>query len=185
MFYALLNADGTLDRYPYTITDLIRANPGTSWPEVVSEQVALNYGLVPVTPVEPDPENPLCNRRRTAELQSDGTWLEAWVDTPATAAEIAERTAQQAAVVRDERNHRLSECDWTQLPDAPADATAWATYRQALRDITSQPGFPWDVEWPLLPGTELTRARNADGTFMADDPATPDTNEAWVGGVAP
>lgn len=34
-------------------------------------------------------------------------------------------------------------------------------------------------------GIEILRARNADGTFMADDPATLDTNEAWVGGVAP
>ena len=41
-------------------------------------------------------------------------------------------------MVRTERNHRLMMCDWTQLPDAPVDAAAWAIYRQALRDITDQ-----------------------------------------------
>ena len=43
--------------------------------------------------------------------------------------------------------------DWTQLPDVPlATKEAWATYRQALRDITKQPGFPLDVTWPVAPG---------------------------------
>lgn len=55
---------------------------------------------------------------------------------------------QQAKAVRDDRNRRLAECDWTQLPDAPGNQQAWANYRQALRDITSQAGFPWDVSWP-------------------------------------
>ncbi|NBW22705.1 MAG: hypothetical protein EBR82_83650, partial [Caulobacteraceae bacterium] len=52
--------------------------------------------------------------------------------------------------VRYDRNSRLSDCDWTQLPDAPVDAQTWATYRQELRDITAQSGFPWDVQWHLL-----------------------------------
>lgn len=53
--------------------------------------------------------------------------------------------------VRFERNKLLSSSDWTQLPDAPVDKTAWATYRQALRDITSQEGFPENVVWPVKP----------------------------------
>lgn len=154
MFYALLNEDGTLCRYPYTLTDLIRANPNTSWPEIISEQMALNYGLVPVTPVEPGPQDPLCDRVRTAQLQSDGTWLEVWIDTPAPAAEIAERTSQQANVIRDQRNRLLSECDWTQLPDAPVNTASWTPYRQALRDVTKQPQFPWTVNWPSPPSTK-------------------------------
>lgn len=53
--------------------------------------------------------------------------------------------------VRKDRNKLLSDSDWTQVADAPVDKTAWATYRQALRDITSQSGFPWTVEWPEQP----------------------------------
>jgi len=56
-------------------------------------------------------------------------------------------------VVRSERNQRLAACDWTQLSDAPVDATAWAAYRQELRDVTGQEGFPWAVVWPATPET--------------------------------
>lgn len=51
-----------------------------------------------------------------------------------------------------QRQQLLSASDWTQLPDVPlATKEAWATYRQALRDITEQPGFPTQVAWPTPP----------------------------------
>lgn len=61
-----------------------------------------------------------------------------------------------AAGVRAERNRLLAESDWTQLPDArtamgEVKAAAWDTYRQALRDIPEQSGFPRDVVWPVKP----------------------------------
>lgn len=55
------------------------------------------------------------------------------------------------ATIRYERNYRLTECDWTQIADAPVDKEAWATYRQALRDIPAQEGFPWEVTFPEMP----------------------------------
>ena len=58
---------------------------------------------------------------------------------------------EAAAAVRAERNAKLAETDWTQLVDSPVDHAAWAAYRQALRDITAQAGFPWTVEWPTQP----------------------------------
>jgi hypothetical protein len=61
----------------------------------------------------------------------------------------AARSAQQA---RERRNALLAACDWTQLPDVDLKTkTAWATYRQALRDVTEQPGFPTTVQWPTPP----------------------------------
>ena len=54
--------------------------------------------------------------------------------------------------VRAKRDQLLQESDWTQLPDAPhLDVKAWATYRQALRDVASQPGFPYTITWPTKP----------------------------------
>ena len=53
-----------------------------------------------------------------------------------------------------ERNNLLYESDWTQLPDAPVDQVAWATYRQHLRDITSQSGFPTIIDWGKSPSEE-------------------------------
>ena len=62
-----------------------------------------------------------------------------------------QKDTEQAASVRQSRNDKLKECDWTQLSDSTADKPLWATYRQALRDISGQAGFPWDIEWPIAP----------------------------------
>lgn len=67
----------------------------------------------------------------------------------------AQKDAEQAKAVRTDRNKRLADCDWTQLADSTADKAAWAVYRQALRDISAQPGFPFNVVWPLDPNTPV------------------------------
>lgn len=54
------------------------------------------------------------------------------------------------ASIRLERNSLLAACDWTQLPDAPVNKSAWAEYRQALRDITNQSN-PFEIVWPEEP----------------------------------
>ena len=54
--------------------------------------------------------------------------------------------------VRAKRQSLLTASDWTQLPDVPLETkAAWAVTRQALRDITDQTGFPFDVVWPESP----------------------------------
>lgn len=55
------------------------------------------------------------------------------------------------AETRTERNRLLSESDWTQISDATVDKAAWATYRQALRDLPQQAGFPTTINWPVKP----------------------------------
>jgi hypothetical protein len=72
----------------------------------------------------------------------------AWVLVQGLPGPSEEQLAQE---VRQQRNELLAESDWTQLPDSPADHEAWAAYRQALRDVTSQEGFPWDITWPEAP----------------------------------
>ena len=60
--------------------------------------------------------------------------------------------AEVAAAARGKRDMLLAECDWTQMPDVTiSNKQAWADYRQQLRDITSQPGFPRDIVWPEKP----------------------------------
>lgn len=71
-----------------------------------------------------------------------------------TADEKAEMDRQAASAIRAERNTKLTECDWTQLNDTPLDnpsKVAWTNYRQALRDIPTQSGFPHNVIWPVKP----------------------------------
>lgn len=55
---------------------------------------------------------------------------------------------------KNKRNVLLQESDWTQLPNGPLTAEVqqeWAVYRQALRNITTQSGYPFDVIWPTPP----------------------------------
>ena len=76
------------------------------------------------------------------------------VTTTAAEAEATYKTtkdAEQSANVRTSRNDLLTKCDWTQLADSTADKPTWATYRQSLRDVTVQEGFPWNVTWPEAP----------------------------------
>lgn len=65
--------------------------------------------------------------------------------------EIASATSSKASQMRSNRNRLLAECDWTQISDATVDKAIWATYRQELRDISSQEGFPWTISWPTQP----------------------------------
>jgi len=58
---------------------------------------------------------------------------------------------QEADEVRTQRDALLSQSDWTQVPDAPVDQAAWAEYRQALRDVPQQAGFPTEITWPQIP----------------------------------
>jgi hypothetical protein len=98
------------------------------------------------------------------ELAQDGKWYTKYVLGPiftdneeATAQEQeaaykARKDAEQAANVRQDRNRRLADCDWTQLDDSPGtQKLEWATYRQALRDLPTQDGFPWTIDWPTPP----------------------------------
>ena len=58
---------------------------------------------------------------------------------------------ETAAEVRKQRNAELASTDWTQLTDAPINSSVWASYRQQLRDISAQAGFPWEINWPVAP----------------------------------
>jgi hypothetical protein len=79
-----------------------------------------------------------------APVQQDGQWRMNWVVAQIPAGEMA-------AKVRAQRDEKLAATDWTQLADSPVNKPTWATYRQALRDVPSQPGFPWNVQWPTQP----------------------------------
>ena len=57
----------------------------------------------------------------------------------------------ESEVVRRVRNSKLKQSDWTQIPDSPVDSSSWATYRQSLRDVPQQQGFPYNVTWPTPP----------------------------------
>jgi hypothetical protein len=85
-------------------------------------------------------------------LLIDGVWTQNYIVSDLDADASAAKVGAQWDVIRVERNKLLVESDWTQLPDAPVDAAAWATYRQALRDITDQAN-PFAIVWPQGPSS--------------------------------
>ena len=87
----------------------------------------------------------------SCEPYIDGEWVYLVTVENKTAEEIAADTQSKASQVRANRNALLSACDWTQLPDVSIPKkTEWATYRQALRDITNDSLFP-NVTFPNNP----------------------------------
>jgi hypothetical protein len=83
--------------------------------------------------------------------QIEGKWYTKYSVADMDAEAIAAKDTEQAKAMRSQRTDKLKDSDWTQVADAPVDKAAWATYRQALRDITAQPGFPWGTQWPDAP----------------------------------
>lgn len=152
--------DDLVVTFPYDFNELRKDNPYTTFdsPDVAAnfegtEAWLAGYRLQPVIiPQEPtcDPRTQTVYQNALPDLQ-DGTWILGWTIHENTPEEIAAADARQAERVRDERNRRLFDSDWTQVADAPVDKAAWATYRAGLRAVSKQPGFPWIIEWPAKP----------------------------------
>ena len=106
--------------------------------------------------------------QRAGVEQVGGKWYTKYIlgpiftDTPATdtepaktaaeneAAYKAAKDAEQAKSVRQSRDQKLKDSDWTQVADSPVNKETWATYRQALRNLPNAEGFPW-VDLPSEP----------------------------------
>ena len=153
------------------IDEFRRLNAGTSFPQVISEETLNAFGADVVFEGPQASGGTVYQYSQPAGVeQIDGKWYTkhilgpVFTDTPAvgdipakTAAENeaaykATKDAEQAKLVRQTRNDKLKESDWTHTTDSTvANKEAWATYRQALRDITSQVDFPWTITWPDAP----------------------------------
>jgi hypothetical protein len=153
MFVKVTN--GQIDQYPYTVGDLRRDNPNTSFPKQIPEATMARYGMYPVGYQAAPEYDPMTHRLQHSSQPElvDGKWVLTKTVVALTPEQIADRDAAKGKEVRTKRNTLLADSDWTQVADAPVDATAWATYRQGLRDITDHVSFPYltDEDWPVAP----------------------------------
>jgi hypothetical protein len=151
--YAIVE-NGVVVRYPYTVTDLRLANRDTSFPNKIDDETLLGYGLHKVFEVAP-PQ--VTNTQILEELAPvydpvQQQWNQVFSVRNMTEEELQKRNSDQADQIRIDRNRLLVESDWTQLPDVPqATKDLWAPYRQALRDMPHQSGFPTSIVWPTSP----------------------------------
>lgn len=127
-----------------------KANGGPSWETTTTEVLeALGADVV----FEGPQASPTRYQVAFADgvEQLDGKWYTKYSVTDMDQETKDALDTAQAEAMRKQRNEKLSECDWTQVTDAPVNKETWATYRQALRDVTSQEGFPWTITWPDAP----------------------------------
>jgi hypothetical protein len=143
--YYYADEDGAIYTTGTTTQTAFEQLPGN--PKIGSASVDLNYEAAGVLRAY-TPEQ----LTRRQELPSEPSkWSNAIMDWVSRLSDV-QRHARAATAVRSSRDALLQQSDWTQLPDVPlATKSAWAEYRQALRSITSQAGFPTDVVWPTPP----------------------------------
>lgn len=129
--------------------DLSVLFPNVSFPAAGPEpEWMAENGIVSVTYFKP--HDAAAEKLVSTEPYLEGDAVYAVTVEPLTEDELAARNDSQWAKVRFDRNKRLADCDWTQLPDAPVDASIWAEYRQSLRDVTEQDD-PFNIAWPEAP----------------------------------
>jgi hypothetical protein len=142
-----------VEKFPYSIGDLRKDNPQVSFPRNPSAETlaAFNVFLVVSTGAQYESATQVANQEGCAYNAERQRWETTWVVRDKTADELQAEFDRKADDVRAQRNSKLAASDWTQLADSAADKAAWAKYRQALRDISKQAGFPSTIVWPEMP----------------------------------
>lgn len=132
---------------PYAANGQISTSPIEGWIEITEQQyaqalagmqagkiVSIDGGFAVIDPPKPE------------ELE------------PETAKPPSPTTEEKATQVRLQRDALLSSCDWVVVRSQELGEPvpeAWADYRQALRDVPQQEGFPTDIAWPEKPGGSI------------------------------
>jgi hypothetical protein len=129
--------------------------PNTSFPSQWTPALVEELGLDPVF----ESPTPTTTRYQTAykdgvEQDSQGRWLWKWSISEMDDETKAAKDAEAAKAVRATRDGKLAECDWVVIKNLELNQNipgVWEVYRQGLRDVPAQAGFPYDITWPEKP----------------------------------
>ena len=165
--------NGQPSQFPYSVGQFRRDNPLTSFPKDIPVEILRRNGVFPVAELaKPDFDQLVQTLVRDAMPHKEIIRLKTEADaTDPTTGEVDQAQVgqpiygnkwligytvenkpqdQAETAVRNQRNSLIAETDWMALSDNTM-TPEWATYRQALRDITAQAGFPYSVIWPTKP----------------------------------
>ena len=151
--YVKIN-NGVIEHYPYTLERLRSDNPNVSFPKEPSDELLSECGVFPVA-YQSQPEYNSSTQRvdHSAEPELvEGNWVLTNEVVSLTSEQQAAVDERAAILVRKRRDALLKETDWYGLSDITMPAEM-ATYRQALRDITTHANFPnlTETDWPTKP----------------------------------
>lgn len=130
-----------------TVEELKKANPNISFPAYLTPELLAEYGVYVVEPTEPPSYNPEIERLMEGEPQlneENNKWYQTW-EVELKPEELV------SSEIRNKRNTLLRESDWTQLSNDSLLKAKWEQWREGLRNITEQEGFPYEVSWPVNP----------------------------------
>lgn len=146
--------DGKIIKFPYRMDDLRKSNANVSFPRNYESNYELlaTFDVYPVV-VAPKPafdEKTHYVKRQSEPMLVAGVWTVGWdiISLSEEALLLSQQDSEK--FLREERDRFLQATDWMALSDTTL-TQEWAAYRQALRDLTDQPGFPHDVVWPSPP----------------------------------
>jgi hypothetical protein len=136
--------------YPYMVEDLKKDNYNVTFPANLNDSHLAEWQMYPVQQTA-KPNDYTKNIEEGIPSLIDGVYYQNWIQTNSTQSEIDLKIDYKWSELRDLRNQLLQECDWTQLADIPTETKElWQTYRQQLRDITTQSN-PFSINWPVKP----------------------------------
>ena len=120
----------------------------TSFPRIIDEPLQEEFGIDMIFegPQRQGPP-PYSYTYRDGIEEIDGKWYTKYTIGERDKEEIDN---QRAEGIRNQRNNLIKESDWRAVSDRELEPE-WKEYRQALRDISKQKGFPHDVKWPVDP----------------------------------
>lgn len=141
-------ANNQVVKYPYNNADIRKDNPNVSFPEPISDATLAEYGVVKVADSSaPTFDNKTHRAVEQSPVLENGVWKKSWA-----VVQLSDEVA--AANVRAERDKRIAETDWLVIKNLELNQNVpgkWEVYRQDLRDIPQQPGFPHEITWPVKP----------------------------------
>lgn len=145
----------TIVKFPYHIADLHAENPNTSFPATISDASMLQWNAhkIHILPRPKFDERTQRIEEQTWPRFEDGQWVLGWDIVEKTEEEVTAYDNHIIEFVKNERTRRLTATDWMALSDNII-TLEWKEYRQALRDITKQRGYPHTIEWPTPPKGE-------------------------------
>ena len=108
----------TVEVFPYSIGNLRRDNPNTSFPRNPSDELLAQWNVFPVVEQDPPSFNSATqDLNQVNPTLTNNQWLQTWAVTAASSDEIAQRTTAKEVEVRVQRDKLIAESDWTQLTD--------------------------------------------------------------------
>lgn len=156
--FVKIKPDNTIDQYPYTLETFRAEHRNTSFPDSLSNALLEKYNVFPVRFLDKPDHDSITEYTYPNDNPEfvENEWVIGWSVGQKDANWLSVELEEQKKAVRKQRDDLLTETDWLSIrafDTSTAVSDDWNAYRQSLRDVTSQAGFPWNIIWPEKPSS--------------------------------